>query len=235
MPLVDKNIWVAAGDGDISRVRELIEHQSISPNVPDSFTYTPMHAAASYGHLDILSYLISKGTKVGGSSRQLIHIAAGGNVNVSDEDGDTPLYTVESIETARLLVDNGADILWRNHEGLTPAASLVQDFPQVAGYLNSIIDTPLADSDSQPEDRVSSQLLIQQSQEATSERLTSSLMSQLRDIAQNEAGGDESHRDEELRQVVGRAVMESLIAGFTMTDGGADTTTSWRLDQTDGQ
>lgn len=107
----------------------------------------------------------------------------------------------------------------------------------MAGYLNSIIDTPLADSGSQPEDRVASQLLTQQPQdsEATSERLTSSLMSQLRDIAQNETAGDESHRDEELRQVVGRAVMESLIAGFTMTDGGADTTTSKRSDQTDGQ
>lgn len=82
------------------------------------------HAAASYGHLDILSYLISKGTKVGGSSCQLIHIVAGGNVNVSDEDGDTPLYTVENTETARLLVDNGADILWRNHEGLTVCQAL---------------------------------------------------------------------------------------------------------------
>jgi hypothetical protein len=30
------------------------------------------HAAASYGHLDILTYLISKGTEVGGSSFQLI-------------------------------------------------------------------------------------------------------------------------------------------------------------------
>jgi hypothetical protein len=85
----------------------------------------------------------------------------------------------------------------------------------VADYLNSI-------TDSQPENRVSL------SQEATSERLTSSLMSQLGDIAQNETAGDESHRDEELRQVVGRAVLESLITGFSMTD---DT----RSDQTNGQ
>lgn len=89
----------------------------------------------------------------------------------------------------------------------------------MADYLNSI-------TDSQPENRVSL------SQEATSERLTSSLMSQLGDIAQNETAGDESHRDEELRQVVGRAVLESLITGFSMTD---DTTTRRRSDQTDGQ
>jgi len=129
------------------------------------------HAAASYGHLDVLTYLISRG----------------GNVNVSDEDGDTPLYTVENIETARFLVDNGADLTWRNHEGLTPAASLEQDFPQVAAFLNSVT-VPLADSPSRPHP-----------QEAASERLTSSLVSQLSDIAPGEMAGDESHRDEELR------------------------------------
>jgi hypothetical protein len=44
---------------------------------------------------------------------------AGGNVNVTDEDGDTPLYTVENIETACFLVNNGADPTWQNNEGLT--------------------------------------------------------------------------------------------------------------------
>ncbi len=43
----------------------------------------------------------------------------GGNVNVTDEDGDTPLYTVENIETAQFLVNHGADSTQRNHEGLT--------------------------------------------------------------------------------------------------------------------
>jgi ankyrin repeat protein len=47
------------------------------------------------------------------------HRNAGGNVNVTDEDGDTPLYTIENIETAQFLLDHGADPTWRNHEGLT--------------------------------------------------------------------------------------------------------------------
>ena len=42
----------------------------------------------------------------------------GGDVNVTDEDGETPLYTVENIETAQFLVNHGADPAWRNHEGL---------------------------------------------------------------------------------------------------------------------
>lgn len=48
---------------------------------------------------------------------------------MSDEDGDTPLYTVEDIETARFLVDNGADPTWQNHEGLTVCEALVVRIP----------------------------------------------------------------------------------------------------------
>jgi ankyrin repeat protein len=60
----------------------------------------------------------------GGSVVSADYSIAGGNVNVTDEDGDTPLYTVESIETARFLVDNGADPTCRNNEGLTVCQAL---------------------------------------------------------------------------------------------------------------
>jgi uncharacterized protein len=170
---------------------------------------------------------------------------------VSDEDGDTPLYTVENIETARFLVDNGADLMWRNDDGLTvcqplvihtpllrlcqPAASLEEDFPQVADFLNSLTATLTNSLDGEPENRDSSQQLSQGSQEAASERLTSSLMNQLGDLAQNEPIGDESRGDEELRQVVGHAVLESLVPGYTLTNiGGANSTTHTHSDQTDG-
>lgn len=139
--------------------------------------------------------------------------------------------------------------MWRNNERLTvcqallvhtpllrlcqPAASLEEDFPQVADYLNSLTAT-LADShDGEPENRDSSQLLSQLSQEAASERLTSSLISQLSDLAQNEPVGDESHRDEELRQVVGQVVLEGLVTGYTMANGGTDSATHTHSDQTD--
>jgi hypothetical protein len=170
------------------------------------------------------------------------HTVAGGNVNVSDEDGDTPLYTVENIETARFLVDNGADFMWKNNDGLTvcqalvihtpllrlcqPSASLEEDFPQVADFLKSLTDTLTDSHDVEPENR------DLPSQEAASERLTCSLMSQLSDLARNEpAIGDESRRDEELRQAVGHVVLESLVTGYTMTKGGTDST---RQKESDG-
>lgn len=43
----------------------------------------------------------------------------GGDVNVTDDDGDTPLYTVENVETARFLVDNGAIVNRQNLEGVS--------------------------------------------------------------------------------------------------------------------
>ena len=141
--------------------------------------------------------------------------------------------------------------MWRNNEGLTvcqalvihipflklfqPAASLEEDFPQVADYLNSLTATVTGSHDGETENRDSSQLLSQRSQEAASERLTSSLMSQLSDLAQNEPVGDESHRDEGLRQAVGRVVLESLVTGYTTANGGTDSTTHTHSDQTDGQ
>lgn len=102
-----------------------------------------------------------------------------------------------------------------------PAASLEEDFPQVADFLYFL--TGPHDT-GEPENR---------SQEAASERLTSSLMNQLSDLAQNEPTGDESHRDEELRQAVGH-VVESLVTGYTMTNGGSDSTTHTHSEQTDG-
>lgn len=43
----------------------------------------------------------------------------GGDVNVTDSDGDTPLYVVENIETAKWLTDHGAVIDRQNLEGQT--------------------------------------------------------------------------------------------------------------------
>ena len=43
----------------------------------------------------------------------------GGNVNITDDDGDTPLYVVENTETARFLVNNGAIVDRQNNEGIS--------------------------------------------------------------------------------------------------------------------
>ncbi|KAH9850256.1 ankyrin [Lenzites betulinus] len=200
----EKNIWVAAGDGDLDRVRELIEVHSTSPNAPDPNTYTPMHAAASYGHLNILEYLISRG----------------GDVNVTDNDGDTPLYVVENVETARFLVEHGAAINRQNDEGITPAQYLEEDFPAVAAYLEGLG----GGAEDGGEGAAPVEMLEQPSQHAqnaASENLTSSLLQSVHDVMRRaEAEGREAS-DDELRQVVGRAVLEGVVTGYGMGTEGA--------------
>ena len=46
-------------------------------------------------------------------------ICRGGDVNVTDKDGDTPIYTVEGVEIAKYLVDHGAIIHRRNNDGVS--------------------------------------------------------------------------------------------------------------------
>jgi hypothetical protein len=46
-------------------------------------------------------------------------VLLGGDVNVVDGDGDTPLFTVEDIPTARFLVEHGAVVDMQNSEGLS--------------------------------------------------------------------------------------------------------------------
>lgn len=93
----------------------------MSPNAEDDNTYTPMyvaslackivqsaypfprHAAASYAHLELLDYLISKG----------------GDINHADSDGETPLFTVESVEVAKWMIERGAKYDVKNNEGET--------------------------------------------------------------------------------------------------------------------
>jgi hypothetical protein len=58
-------------------LQHLIETQGVSPNAKDANTYTPLHAAASWGHADILRYLVSKS----------------GDINVTDSDGECVLPT----------------------------------------------------------------------------------------------------------------------------------------------
>ena len=87
----------------------LIETQNLSPNIADPNSYTPMHAAASYAHTDILEYLIS----------------VGGDINLRDDDGDTPLYVVESVEMAMWMIERGAEWGVVNEEGLSVSLFLI--------------------------------------------------------------------------------------------------------------
>ncbi|BGP23313.1 ankyrin repeat protein [Rhodotorula toruloides] len=188
------NIWTAAA-GDFERVKQLVE-SGTSPNVLDENSYSPLHAAASWGQADILRYLVEKG----------------GNINLTDSDGETPLFVVETVGMAKLVVELGGDPRWRNEEGTTPAASLQEDYPHIALYLRTLTGETGPSSSSTDS---SSALTSSTSTQPDLEAPTDELMTAVRGIMERSERGEitEAETDELLREVVERTVAGQVEAG----------------------
>lgn len=120
------NIWIAAADGNEVAVMNYLSRDPSSVNALDENGYTPLHAVVSYNHIPLLKKLI---------------LEHNGNVNLQDHDGDTPLYVAETVQVARVLVEElHADANHRNQSGFT-AADVIEgegDFPAVAAYLRGV-------------------------------------------------------------------------------------------------
>ncbi|KAI0380566.1 ankyrin repeat-containing protein [Hypomontagnella monticulosa] len=118
------NPFLLAADNSPALLPLLRENPSLATE-QDSHGYSLVHAAASYNHLDLLRTLIREFNV---------------DVNLRDEDDETPLFVVETVEAARLLVEElGADITIKGLEGYTARQKIAEegDFPDVAQYLES--------------------------------------------------------------------------------------------------
>ncbi|KAF2156035.1 hypothetical protein K461DRAFT_290995 [Myriangium duriaei CBS 260.36] len=110
----------------------VLQHLASQPELAseqDFSGYSLLHAAVSYGHAELARKLITD-----------FHV----NVNIRDNDGDTPLAVVETVEMARLLVEEfGADLHSRNQEDQTPEEKIEseEEFPLVAAYLREAVAT----------------------------------------------------------------------------------------------
>ena len=92
----------------------------------DDHGYSLVHAAASYNHLDLLRSLVRE-FKV--------------DVNIRDEDNETALFVVETVEAAKALVEDlGVDIAATGSDGITARERIEAegDFPAVAEYLKLV-------------------------------------------------------------------------------------------------
>lgn len=118
------NIWTAASDGRQDLVEQILAQNSgLNANSKDPNGYTPVHAAAAYGHIELLKKLCKQ---------------YNGDINIRDSDGDTPLHHCEDVDTARVIVEElGADINLTNEEEKTALQSFEEDaeFPELIQYM----------------------------------------------------------------------------------------------------
>ncbi|KAK9478528.1 ankyrin repeat-containing domain protein [Lipomyces japonicus] len=119
------NIWTAASDNNRAVVESYISSGKHTPNDRDASGYTPLHAAASYSHVDLLRYLVSNG----------------GEINLTDEDGETPLFVVETAATAKVLVEElKADWRVRNVEGFTALEKFEKEIEEDGEQLEEVVE-----------------------------------------------------------------------------------------------
>ncbi|KAI1437239.1 ankyrin repeat-containing protein [Xylaria sp. CBS 124048] len=118
------NPFLLAADNSPTLLPLLRENPALAGQ-QDEHGYSLVHAAASYNHLDLLRALIQE-FKV--------------DVNLRDEDEETALFVVETVDAARVLIEElGADFTIRGSDGCTACQRITEegDFEDVAEYLQS--------------------------------------------------------------------------------------------------
>lgn len=116
------NPYILAADNSPSLLPLLRSDPSLAP-AQDEHGYSLLHAAASYGHIDLLRSLVQE-FKV--------------DINLKDEDGETCLFVAEKPDIARCLVEElGVDAGIKNVYGLTARETIEADgsFPLIASFL----------------------------------------------------------------------------------------------------
>lgn len=116
------NPFLLAADDPTALLSLLRENPSLASG-QDEHGYSLVHAAASYGHLDLLRTLVRE--------YQV-------DVNLRDEDEETALFVVETVDAAKVLVEElGADITIKGSEGHTAREKIEEegDYPEIAVYL----------------------------------------------------------------------------------------------------
>ncbi|RMD41124.1 hypothetical protein DV735_g3979, partial [Chaetothyriales sp. CBS 134920] len=125
MPELNAFLLAAAVPTPDARLLPLLRSKPSLASQQDEHGYSLLHAAASYNHIDLLRTLVND-FKV--------------DVGLKDEDGETALFVVETVEACKCLVEElGLDPAIKNDEGLTAREKLEQEaeYPEVAEYLRA--------------------------------------------------------------------------------------------------
>ena len=133
-------IHVAAQDGDLPKIKVLLQANPSMHSRPGPFGATPLHFAAAFGYQEIVELLLAKHASSNArtvAGKTPLHWAAsegrtnvvrfllghGSMVNVQDEHGNTPLHDAAlngRNEVVKLLLNSSADVNAKDNDGKTP-------------------------------------------------------------------------------------------------------------------
>ncbi|KAJ5489386.1 hypothetical protein N7539_004276 [Penicillium diatomitis] len=133
--MAQPNPYLLACDNP-SGLLELLRANPAIASTQDEHGYSLLHAAASYGHTDLLRALVQE---------------FGVDVNLLDEDGETCLFVAETPKVARCLVEElGVNCNKTNDDGYKAHEKMEADdeFPQVVAYLRDVVGAPAPSTDS---------------------------------------------------------------------------------------
>jgi len=140
---LEKPIHHAAYEGDLKKVKEIIDRDPDQINVQDAQGFTPLHLASGKGHIEIVEFLLNHGADIESEifdGETPLMLAAqharhrryetiktllehGAKVNHKDEDGGTALHYAAMYsgkEVINLLISYGADVNAKEEYQITP-------------------------------------------------------------------------------------------------------------------
>ncbi len=171
----------------------------------DAHGYSLVHAAASYNQLTVLRQLIQK---------------YNANVNILDEDGETPLFAAEKPEVAKCLVEElGADVSIRNSEGKTAEEKMEEEgeAPEVCHYLKGLRSGAVEIDDVHPPPPLPDGVKINMStveEDAAGDAPDPEIRRRIEELAARE----DYHSDEVQKQL--KELVQDVVAGMNAENGG---------------
>ena len=120
-----EEIFDAARNGEVEKIRQLLDNDKNLLNSKDQSGKTPLHFASQYGHFDMVKILIERGAEV----------------NVENNNGETPLHYASAYgqeNVAEFLISNGAELEYRSwRHGDTPAhAAAIGGHVEMVSFLD---------------------------------------------------------------------------------------------------